>query len=248
MNSRENLASKLVWGQKSTSSAFVVFYGLFFRTKGKEGLQACFSCKGTLPVYIYLYHRKAVPFSQGLLSPHFQGKPLKMVPEDKNDPVSNLDRVGKIRHLHVYIPLYLWECPGLFSDRSFHKETASVHRNKTRCVLWSWEGPHCVRKGLQTGMCAPQTASLLLPLHSFLAGTDFHCVLLSLVSPVKLIVAWSQTQPLDVYSHLGWAIKMMNELASCPGKGALRVDIDTRKIISLFRPFSVFNPVPQAPW
>lgn len=152
------------------------------------------------------------------------------------------DRVGKIRHLHVYIPLYLWECPGLFSDRSFHTETASVRRNKTRCVLCR------VRKGLQTGMRAPQTASLPLPLHSFLAGTDFHCVLLSLVSPVKLIVAWSQTQPLDVYSHLGWAIKMMNELASCPGKGALRVDIDTQKIISLFRPFSVFNPVPQAPW
>lgn len=81
-----------------------------------------------------------------------------------------------------------------------------------------------------------------------MAGTDFHCVPLSPVSLVKLIVAPSKMQPLDVYSHLGWAIKMMNELASCPCKGALRVDIDTQKIISLFRPFSVFNPVPQAPW
>lgn len=81
-----------------------------------------------------------------------------------------------------------------------------------------------------------------------MAGTDFHCVLLSPVSPVKLIVAPSKMQPLDVYSHLSLAIKMMNELAACPCKRALRVDIDTQKIISLFRPFPVFNPMYQAPW
>lgn len=80
-----------------------------------------------------------------------------------------------------------------------------------------------------------------------MAGTDFHCVLLSPVSLVKLIVASSKMQPLDVYSHLGQAIKMMHELAACPCKRALRVDIDTQKIVSLFRPFPVFNPVPRAP-
>lgn len=81
-----------------------------------------------------------------------------------------------------------------------------------------------------------------------MAGTDFHCVLLSPVSLVKLTVASSKMQPLDVYSHLGQAIKMMHELAACPCKRALRVDIDTQKIVSLFRPFPVFNPVPRAPW
>lgn len=29
---------------------------------------------------------------------------------------------------------------------------------------------------------------------------------------------------------------------------AQRVDIDIQKIVSLFRSFPVFNPVPQAPW
>lgn len=54
-------------------------------------------------------------------------------------------------------------------------------------------------------------------------------------------------QPLEVYSPLRRAIKMMNELAARPCNRALRVDIDTQKIISLFRPFPVFNPVPQPP-
>lgn len=41
-----------------------------------------------------------------------------------------------------------------------------------------------------------------LPLLSLRAGTDFHCVLLSPVSLVNLIVASSKMQPLDVCSHL----------------------------------------------
>lgn len=93
----------------------------------------------------------------------------------------------------------------------------------------------------QAAFLHPATATLPSP---FRAGTDFHCVLLSPVSLVKLIVASSKMQPLDVYSHLGRAIKMMNELAACPCKRALRVDIDTQKTISLFCPFPVFNPVP----
>ena len=126
-----------------------------------------------------------------------------------------------------------------------------------KCIKWSQVAQHHTAEGFADGsVCAPhpsegkQVSSSLPALchhHTpspFRAGTDFHCVLLSPVSLVNLIVASSKMQPLDVYSHLGRAIKMMNELGACPCKRALRVDIDTQKIISLFCPFPVFNPVP----
>lgn len=162
-------------------------------------------------------------------------------------------RVGKIRYLRVCMPLYLWECPGLFSDRSLHTGTAPAPRNTTRVFRgagkasiasgrvcrqereWPLVCEHISESLPSLCGCSPSRQELIFIVFCFLP------------SLVKLIVAPSKMQPLDVYSHLGPAIKMMNELASCPCKGGLRVDIDTQKIISLFRPFSVFNPVPQAP-
>lgn len=162
-------------------------------------------------------------------------------------------RVGKIRDLHVCMPLYLWECPGPFSDRSLHTGTATCTKEHDEMSSVELGRPALRQEGfpgrsasgrVAVGVSTFQRACL----PSAAARQELiFIVFCFLPSLVKLIVAPSKMQPLDVYSHLGPAIKMMNELASCPCKGGLRVDIDTQKIISLFRPFSVFNPVPQAP-
>lgn len=79
---------------------------------------------------------------------------------DKTDPVSNLGRTGKITPFHVCIPLYLREGPGLFSDRSFHMEAASVHTDKMRCVKRSWEVSSIAHwKGLQVEVRAPHPSA-----------------------------------------------------------------------------------------
>lgn len=139
------------------------------------------------------------------------------------------------------------------TEHSIQKQRPYVHRNPTQ---WGREVTPCTSQGFTPKWAHPLCTEsadfprpglpgppLILP-----AGTDFPCALLSLVSLVKLIVAPSQMQPLEVYSPLHRAIKMMNELAAHPCNRALRVDIDTQKIISLFRPFPVSNPMPQAPW
>lgn len=101
----------------------------------------------------------------------------------------------------------------------------SVHVNTERCQ-WSLRVSQAlpglkytqpsVYKQKHKWLSFPSSCSHSSRLHS-------HCAPLSPVSLIRLVEAPSKkTQPSDVYSHRGLAIKMMNELTAHPCKKALR--------------------------
>lgn len=106
----------------------------------------------------------------------------------------------------------------------------SVHTNKATLCQWSREVRHCGgRSAPQPSACKQSTVGVPSLLAAPLATerADCPCVLLSPVPLIKLIVAPRKRLPSDVYSRLGLAIKMMNELTANPCKRALGGEINT---------------------
>lgn len=81
-----------------------------------------------------------------------------MAPGDKTDSVSNPGRAEEARRGCVCarrgcvcVPLGLRKCPGLFSDRRFHREVTSVHRDEMKCIKWSQVAQHHTAEGFADG-------------------------------------------------------------------------------------------------